>query len=467
MRTVFLECNECVSQNSKRKLKPAHLNSQSVKRLPVAFETTYARNKVCVLMDNDKSTRNIWQLCSGLSEEQRKMLENASVSAVQQAANCLSSTDYITRSLCSSMSAINEIIKQSISNYALESLKIAASMEEIQRIMRDQISAIGIMERSTSTLMMESLRHALLNANYASMYDIAARTLRSSLIEVADISFFKMSDLGLSLLKDPPRGLRTAINSLNVEAATRLAQCDDISYEVYTRKFIVEEKPDSKASAKELNIICSGANILEGSSECDEVFTEAELIDFLTILDDTPTFASDTETGRKIVRLIQSVGNTIGFDREIFYHSRIRSNDACPYTFSEMLAAPRGVTGPGRYNHPGRAYYYFADSKAGSENEIMKHYSDGVIQTAAIRPIRDIQMLDLSGTMRGGRTFLRYVRFPATNLDNRMPREYLLPCFVSDCCRRIGIEGIKYYGSKDYSNYVCWNDGYFSYDHME
>ena len=46
-------------------------------------------------------------------------------------------------------------------------------------------------------------------------------------------------------------------------------------------------------------------------------------------------------------------------------------------------------------------------------------------------------------------------------------REYLIPNFVSDCCKRLEIEGIKYYGGKDYSNYVSWHEGYFEFVKME
>ena len=46
-------------------------------------------------------------------------------------------------------------------------------------------------------------------------------------------------------------------------------------------------------------------------------------------------------------------------------------------------------------------------------------------------------------------------------------REYLIPNFVSDCCKRLKIEGIKYYGGTDYSNYVSWHEGYFEFVEME
>ncbi len=34
-------------------------------------------------------------------------------------------------------------------------------------------------------------------------------------------------------------------------------------------------------------------------------------------------------------------------------------------------------------------------------------------------------------------------------------------CDFSRRCKKAGIEGIKYYGSREYKNYVCWDEGYF------
>lgn len=69
--------------------------------------------------------------------------------------------------------------------------------------------------------------------------------------------------------------------------------------------------------------------------------------------------------------------------------------------------------------------------------------------------------------MRWGKEFLKYIRFDVRdNISSWMPREYLIPNFLSDCCRQVGYEGIKYYGGKGYSNYVVWHDGYFDYVEM-
>lgn len=65
--------------------------------------------------------------------------------------------------------------------------------------------------------------------------------------------------------------------------------------------------------------------------------------------------------------------------------------------------------------------------------------------------------------MRGLNTFLRYLRFQCSPNSGKRPREYLIPQFVSDCCVSSEIDGIKYYGGKDYSNYVTWKDEYYRY----
>ena len=224
-----------------------------------------------------------------------------------------------------------------------------------------------------------------------------------------------------------------------------------------------------EASSAELNTVCAAKWIFEETSE--EMFGNLELVDFMTVLFRTPTFGMQTDVGRRIFELIRYIWEdgrgydlNHGFDRETYYHARARSNDAAPYTADNMLRAPVGVTGPGRYNYPGRSHYYFSDTKTGAEAEVRKHNPDAIIQTIRLNPVREAQLLDLSETMRRGTIFLRFLRFDLEAVNEKMPREYLIPCFVSDCCKTVGFDGIKYYGGKGYSNYVTWEDGYFRMD---
>ena len=134
-----------------------------------------------------------------------------------------------------------------------------------------------------------------------------------------------------------------------------------------------------------------------------------------------------------------------------------------PFTFDEMMKAPYGLPGAGRFNQVGRPHFYFASTKHGAEVEVKKHLKkDEVLQTVMIRPVKEIRLLDLSQSLQRGVTFLKWMRYPLSEVKNQMPREYLLPCYVADCCQMIGFDGIKYYGSKEYDNYVSWSDGYFA-----
>ena len=99
--------------------------------------------------------------------------------------------------------------------------------------------------------------------------------------------------------------------------------------------------------------------------------------------------------------------------------------------------------------------------------EVSKHTKEPRVQIAKLRPTRPIRMIDLSQDLKTKNKFLDYCRFGATNTNLHIQREYLLPCFVADCCRESGIEGIKYYGSKEYKNYVSWDDSYFAFEGSE
>jgi hypothetical protein len=217
-----------------------------------------------------------------------------------------------------------------------------------------------------------------------------------------------------------------------------------------------------------MNVICKTEDFLD-ATEYEEKFTENELMNFMAFLDDSPMFAMNNDVGRKIFRLISDFPYIIGFDKDKYYHCRARNKNDSPYVWEQMRRAPYGVTYPGRYNHAGQAYFYFSDKADGAKNEILKHMSskdkdDKVLQIVELGVNTDVRLIDLSGkNKRGLNTFFKYIRFPLGMDQVARPREYLIPCFVSECCRAVGINGIKYYGGKDYSNYVTWQDSYYSF----
>ena len=94
--------------------------------------------------------------------------------------------------------------------------------------------------------------------------------------------------------------------------------------------------------------------------------------------------------------------------------------------------------------------------------EIGKHTKDSRVQVAKLKPIKTIRMIDLSHETTSKNKFLDYCCFaPKPEEYPLIKKEYLIPCYVAICCKKQGIEGIKYYGSKEYKNYVSWDDTYF------
>lgn len=331
-----------------------------------------------------------------------------------------------------------------------------------------QVNTMFQLSQSHQTVMIHDLASCFASAQYGGLVDVLNQTMARSVIEAPDIAFIKTSDLVQALDSELlyPRGLSHSLRLLNRNTADDIADNKELNYSTTKNRFVSSE---GEVDSKGLNIICSGREVLTTPNV--ELFTENELIDFCSFLSRTPMLALNSPTGQKIYEMLKDMYlsgmNSISFDKNVYYHCRSHKKAEMPFTYEQMLKAPHGLPWAGRYNQVGRSNYYFADTQKGAEAEVKKHKTDNdVLQTVKLKPAKNIKMLDLSGSLARGKTFLRYLRFSLTDVVNKMPREYLIPCFVSDCCNALGFDGIKYYGSKEYSNYVVWNDGYFDYDGM-
>ena len=96
--------------------------------------------------------------------------------------------------------------------------------------------------------------------------------------------------------------------------------------------------------------------------------------------------------------------------------------------------------------------------------EIRKHSGGKTIniQVVGLRPVKHAKMIDLSGEIKGTNRFMEHMRFTVENEIGKIVKNYLLPNFVASCCKRIGIDGIKY-RSTGYDCCVLWKDDYFEF----
>lgn len=136
-----------------------------------------------------------------------------------------------------------------------------------------------------------------------------------------------------------------------------------------------------------------------------------------------------------------------------------------PYLEQEMLKAPVMISSHGRYNEIGRSCYYFADTKEGALTEVYKHCGSKKpsVQIPKLKKCKEARLIDLSQNVSKNNRFIDHLRFKVDNTPGKIVKEYLLPNFVAGCCKKVGIDGIKYQGD-GYNCYVTWKDDYFSFE---
>ena len=200
---------------------------------------------------------------------------------------------------------------------------------------------------------------------------------------------------------------------------------------------------------------------MRSSQELFEAISFDELLAFESQLYEDRTFAILHPVGKKVFNIIKDWNKFVNFDDITYYHARKLEDGERPFLDQEMMKAPVNVTSHGRYNAIGESCYYIAETKEGAVMEIIKHSKElkPRIQIAGLKPIKDAKMLDLS---EGSNKFLDHLRFIAGNENGKIVKEYLLSNFVASCCKRIGIEGIKY-KSTGYKCCVLWKDDYFKF----
>ncbi|MCK9479755.1 MAG: RES domain-containing protein [Firmicutes bacterium] len=305
-----------------------------------------------------------------------------------------------------------------------------------------------------------TFRSSLMHNNYFSAIEAITKSLQSAIIEVPNIALLRLNKPLLNLIDvDLPRGLRTSIATLHTKTAIDLSTSENISYNSKDATFFVEANPDDNCKAKEVNVIFSAARLFSD-------LTEEELFALHRHLSTYPSLGPAHYVGEKIMKLVKNIETTISFDSEYFYHARTIDDDASPYTDEDMTCAPHGITSFGRFNHIGDNYFYFSDQKNGAVEEVRKHSPKNKVQVAKLRPKGKIRMVDISKNEEN--VFLKYCRFKFDPTSNKkVPREYLIPSYFSDCCKLQGFDGIKYHGTQSYKNYVTWKDGHFVFVDQE
>ena len=422
---------------------------------------------LAILSQLSKTTKSMLKSINiqGLSETQKIVSQNAKL---VQIGNVQSNIGVqLLKPYLQMKSQASEMFRNSYANSGLLSNYSAPHIHKFAEL---QATASILASIPNTTGMIKDIQVSLAASDISGCIKAVQEILDNTKIAMPNLTLLKTSKLLESLKEELnlPIGFATDMRRLNKSSAVHLLNNDKISFRSDIHRFVNENNSESTATVPEMNVICSAKDVLELSG-FDEIFSENELMDFMNLLDESPMMAMNDNTGKKIFNAVGKMLKTISFDKNEYFHCRARGVDEAPYVWEQMKTAPYGINSPGRYNHAGQPYFYFTDTVEGAQNEVYKHISENdkkriVLQTVKIGVNSTVRLLDISAKkLRGLNIFLKYIRFPLGKDTSRRPRVYLIPSFVSECCRKCGLDGIKYYGGKDYSNYVTWNDGYFNF----
>lgn len=351
--------------------------------------------------------------------------------------------------------AINSVIDNNLRLISATNSMIAKDPLVIEAVSA-KWNAIATMMTTYRTPALEQLHASLYTHNpYAFADYLSSITL--SKICTPDLAVLKAFEHTQIISSMYPKGLSAAIRGLHVGTISRIAKSDKLTFNADRKEFYITAEPEQTATVPETNIICSGIDLLGE-------LNEDELVRFQSYISECPSMAGAHDVGRRINEIISTWSDEIDFDHTCYYHGRALEDGVCPYTENELRQAPYGVTSQGRYNFEGQSRYYFSNKKKGAMAEIKKHSKAPRIQIVKLKPRTHIRMLDLSVQASKPNKFLDLCRYvPDYDKYSKMRREYLIPSFVADCCYSNRIDGIKYYGSKEYTNYVTWDDRHFEF----
>ena len=271
-----------------------------------------------------------------------------------------------------------------------------------------------------------------------------------------NIAFAKLMPGGVKMAM--PRGAKTVIRELSKPAAKALTETAEIEFVPKEKKFYHKDCPAKGLDAQEIS----------DSESSLELFSEIslpDLIKFESELFENEYFANESKVGKKIFEIISGWKHFVHLGDAIYFHARCLGKNNQPYLEQEMLKAPVMISSHGRYNEIGRSCYYFADTKEGALTEVYKHCGSKKpsVQIAKLKKCKEARLIDLSQNVSKNNRFIDHLRFKVDNTPGKIVKEYLLPNFVAGCCKKVGIDGIKYQGD-GYNCYVTWKDDYFSFE---
>lgn len=196
-----------------------------------------------------------------------------------------------------------------------------------------------------------------------------------------------------------------------------------------------------------------------------------KLNEFQQYLEKYPTLALNVSIGRKLFKEITSDTVSHCTISGNWFRGRV-VNESRVYNNGDMFAPPPGTVGSGRYHHAGQSVLYLSQKKDIAVGETIDKLNEAVLVWLQEYTITKIpRILDLTNDWSKFEVIESAVMIAVLSsslLDqtvedrNKTSKpQYSITCFVSDCARCAGFNGIRYTSSRGYGDNVVifnWND---------
>lgn len=190
---------------------------------------------------------------------------------------------------------------------------------------------------------------------------------------------------------------------------------------------------------------------------------EEDMLNFYYHLSENPMMGLAHNIGIEIYNQLKKYRNPIDVNLRLFRARRRVHKSDRPFTLPELFNPPYGISGQGRYNLHGINPLYLCNSIEGAIAEVMAEPSE-IVDIPEFKLHTKINLLDAT---KNECALFNYCGFENKS-DLSLKPEYLVPNFLSQCCKLSGVDGIKYFSDKyeDAINYVFFRFNINDFTHI-
>lgn len=191
--------------------------------------------------------------------------------------------------------------------------------------------------------------------------------------------------------------------------------------------------------------------------------SQEQILEFYHYLSEYPMMGTAHTVGKEILNNLKTYENHVDLDLTLFRARKRETSVDRPFVIKELFNPSYGIPSQGRYNFHGISHLYLCDSLEGALAEVRTQPNE-IVDVPEFRLLKRINLLDVT---EKDCALFNYCGFENKSNLNIKP-EYLIPNFLSQCCKLSGIEGIKYLSDKyqDAENYVFFIFNEYDFKHI-